>query len=137
MMNTQTPNPDVDPVTFTITLRPLRSDIPVFVRLRRVLKSLLRTYSFQCTYYTMTPTPIQLGHSGPNAIATLSHTTPPATNSTLEDGSCSSVGTVGITNAVSHAVVAKDCASGIFSCKPVMQRVKMGKGTCQPPSALG
>lgn len=82
MMNTLPPNPDIDPVIFTITLRPLRSDIPVFVRLRRVLKSLLRTYSFECTYYTMTPT--------------LSHATPPATNSTPEDGKCSSVGMAGI-----------------------------------------
>ena len=92
-MNHSQSNPDS--VQFTLTLRPLKSDVPVFIRLRRVLKSLLRTYSFECTYYSMTPTPIQLGHSGPNAIATISHEGTPATNSTLEDGSRSSVPTTG------------------------------------------
>ena len=92
-MNQSPPQPDSEPVTFTITIRALKSDVPVYVRLRRILKSLLRTYSFQCTYYTMTPTPIQFGHRGQTAIATLSHATPPTTNGTPEDGSCSSVGT--------------------------------------------
>ena len=90
MSRTQ-PNPDADPVEFTLTLRPLPSDIPVYIRLRRVLKSLLRTYDFRCEYYTATPTPIQLGHRGPNATPTLSHATPPTDNGTPEAGSCSSV----------------------------------------------
>ena len=64
---------------FTLTIRALKSDVPVYVRLRRILKSLLRAYDFQCTYYTMTPT--------------LSHTTPPTPNGTLEDEKCSSVPT--------------------------------------------
>ena len=93
MMNTQTPNPDSEPVAFTLTIRALKSDVPVYVRLRRVLKSLLRTYNFRCEYYTATPTPIQFGHRGQTAIATLSHTTPPATNGTPEGESCGSVRT--------------------------------------------
>ena len=82
MNHSPPPNPDIDPVTFTITLRPLPSAVPVFIRLRRMLKSLLRTYSFECTYYTMTPT--------------LSHATPPTPNGTPEGGKCSSVPTTRI-----------------------------------------
>ncbi len=90
-MNNPPSNPDSTDVAFTLTIRALKSDVPVYVRLRRILKSLLRTYDFRCEYYTATPTPIQLGHCGPNAKPTLSHTTPPATNGTLEDEKCSSV----------------------------------------------
>ena len=92
-MKNELENNDFPDVAFTLTLRPLKSDIPTYVRLRRILKSLLRTYDFRCEYYTATPTPIQLGHSGPNAIPTLSHEGTPATNSTLEDEKCSSVPT--------------------------------------------
>ena len=52
-MDTQPPQPDPDKVTFTLTLRPLKSDVPVYVRLRRVLKSLLRTYDFRCVDYSV------------------------------------------------------------------------------------
>ena len=122
-MNNPPSNPDSTDVLYTLVLRPLKSDVPPIIRLRRALKALLRSYGLRCVDHRMTPT--------------LSHATPPANNGTPEDGSCSSVGTVGIVDAFSHAVDAKDCASGIFSCKPAMQSVKMGKGTCQPPSALG
>ena len=94
-MNHSQTNPDSEPVAFTLTIRALKSDVPVYVRLRRILKSLLRTYDFRCEYYAVAPTPIQLGHSGPNAIPTLSHTTPPTPNGTPEDESRSSVATTG------------------------------------------
>ena len=89
-MNTLQSNSDSEPVQITLTLRPLPSAVPVFIRLRRVLKGLLRTYSFECVDYGMTPTPpIQSGHSGPIATATLSHATPPTGNGTAEPVSCS------------------------------------------------
>ena len=34
--------------TFTLTIRALPSDVPVMIRLRRILKGLLRSYDFRC-----------------------------------------------------------------------------------------
>lgn len=34
--------------TFILHIRPLKSDVPEYVRLRHVLKRLLRTYEFRC-----------------------------------------------------------------------------------------
>ena len=70
------PNPDSTDVLYTLTLRPLKSDVPPIIRLRRVLKSLLRTYDFRCVDHRETPT--------------LSHAIPPTANDTLKAESCSS-----------------------------------------------
>ena len=52
-------NNDENNVAFTLTIRALKSDVPVYVRLRRVLKSLLRTYDFRCEYYAVNTTDAQ------------------------------------------------------------------------------
>ena len=78
MTRTQS-NPDSMNVEYTLVLRPLKSDVPPIIRLRRALKALLRSYGLRCVDHRMTPT--------------LSHEGTPATNGTPEDGSCSSVGT--------------------------------------------
>jgi hypothetical protein len=41
--------PKKNPQTFTLTLRSERSEVPVFVRLKMALKTLLRSYGFRCT----------------------------------------------------------------------------------------
>ncbi len=56
-MNTVPPNPDSRDVLFTLVLRPLKSDVPPIIRLRRALKALLRSYGLRCVDHRMTPTP--------------------------------------------------------------------------------
>ena len=69
MSRTQS-NPDSNDVLYTLVLRPLKSNVPPIIRLRRALMALLRSYGLRCVDHRMTPTP--------------SRATPPAANGTLE-----------------------------------------------------
>ena len=42
---------------YTLTIRSLPSAVPSTIRLRRVLKSLLRSYDFKCTDYRLIDEP--------------------------------------------------------------------------------
>ncbi len=46
-MNRMTHQPKTIGTSFTLVLQALPSDVPVMIRLRRVLKGLLRTYDFR------------------------------------------------------------------------------------------
>lgn len=131
-MNTLQSNSDSEPVQITLTLRPLPSAVPVFIRLRRVLKGLLRTYSFECVDYGMTPTPpIQSGHSGPIATPTLSDANPPTANGTPEGGSCNSVAATPVVDAMGGM------PDGQNVDRLCLQGVNLGKCEGTPPAPAG
>ena len=56
-MNNTPPDFNSTDVLYTLVLRPLKSDIPPIIRLRRALKALLRSYDLRCVDYGITQTP--------------------------------------------------------------------------------